>query len=112
MVKAEEVIEIKIPAGVSEGMQLSVSGKGNAARHGGVNGDLLVLIDEEKDPALVRDGNDLICNMNITVPTALARRRDRSTDGRLEGQNQNRTQERTPEKCSRLRRQRHSGHQR
>lgn len=71
VVKAEEVIEIKIPAGVSEGMQLSVSGKGNAARHGGVNGDLLVLIDEEKDPALVRDGNDLICNMNITVPTAL-----------------------------------------
>ena len=71
VVKAEEIIEIKIPAGVSEGMQLSVSGKGNAARRGGVNGDLLVLIDEEKDPALVRDGNDLICNMNITVPTAL-----------------------------------------
>ena len=71
VVKAEEVIEIKIPAGVSEGMQLSVSGKGNAARHGGVNGDLLVLIEEEKDTVLVRDGNDLICNMNITIPTAL-----------------------------------------
>ena len=70
-VKAEEVIEIKIPAGVSEGMQLSVSGKGNAARHGGVNGDLLVLIEEDKDPVLIRDGNDLICNMNITIPTAL-----------------------------------------
>ncbi len=70
-VKAEEVIEIKIPAGVSEGMQLSVSGKGNAARHGGVNGDLLVLIEEEKNQSLVRDGNDLICNMNITIPTAL-----------------------------------------
>lgn len=70
-VRGEEVIEVKIPAGVGEGMQLSVSGKGNAARHGGVNGDLLVLIEEEKDPRLVRDGNDLIHNLNITVPTAL-----------------------------------------
>ncbi len=69
--KGEDVIEIKIPAGVGEGMQLSVSGKGNAAHHGGVNGDLLVLIEEEKDPNFVRDGNDLIYNLNITVPTAL-----------------------------------------
>ena len=44
VVRGEEVIEIKIPAGVGEGMQLSVSGKGNAARHGGVPGDLLVVI--------------------------------------------------------------------
>ncbi len=57
-VRGEEVIEVKIPAGVGEGMQLSVSGKGNAARHGGVNGDLLVLIEEEKDPRLVPDGNE------------------------------------------------------
>ena len=70
-VRGEEVIEIKIPAGVGEGMQLSVSGKGNAARQGGVNGDLLVVIDEERNPELVRDGNDLIHNLNITVPTAL-----------------------------------------
>lgn len=69
--KGEEVIEINIPAGVGEGMQLSVSGKGNAARHGGVNGDLLVLIEEEHDSELVRDGNDLIYNLNITIPTAL-----------------------------------------
>lgn len=69
--KGEEVIEINIPAGVGEGMQLSVSGKGNAARHGGVNGDLLVLIEEERDSELVRDGNDLIYNLNITIPTAL-----------------------------------------
>ena len=71
IVKGEEVIEIKIPAGVGEGMQLSVSGKGNAARHGGVNGDLLVLIEEEKDPELERDGNDLLYNLNITIPTAV-----------------------------------------
>nr|WP_316616217.1 molecular chaperone DnaJ [uncultured Alistipes sp.] len=70
VVRGEEVIEIKIPAGVGEGMQLSVSGKGNAARHGGVNGDLLVLIEEEPDKDLVRDGNDLIYNLNITFPQA------------------------------------------
>ncbi len=70
-VKGEEVIEIKIPAGVGEGMQLSVSGKGNAARHGGVNGDLLVVIEEEHDPNFVRDGNDLLHNLNITIPTAV-----------------------------------------
>ncbi|HAC73128.1 MAG TPA: molecular chaperone DnaJ, partial [Porphyromonadaceae bacterium] len=44
----EEVISIKIPAGVEEGMQLSMSGKGNAARSGGVNGDLLILVEEEE----------------------------------------------------------------
>ena len=70
-IKGEEVVEIKIPAGVGEGIQLSVSGKGNAAYHGGVNGDLLVLIDEERDKFLIRDGNDLIYNLNITIPTAL-----------------------------------------
>jgi len=48
-----------------------VQGKGNAARHGGVNGDLLVVIEEERDPQLVRDGDDLIHNLNITVTTAL-----------------------------------------
>lgn len=70
-VKGEEVIEVKIPPGVGEGMQLSISGKGNAARHGGVNGDLLVLIEEVPDKELVRDGNDLIYNLNLTVPQAV-----------------------------------------
>lgn len=71
IVKGEEVIEIKIPAGVGAGMQLSVSGKGNAARHGGVNGDLLVVIEEEPHPELERDGNDLLYNLEITMPTAI-----------------------------------------
>ena len=71
VVKAEEVVEIKIPVGVGEGMQLAVSGKGNAARRGGINGDLLVVIEEERDPELHRDGNDLLHNLNITIPTAL-----------------------------------------
>jgi molecular chaperone DnaJ len=70
-VRAEEVVEIRIPAGVGEGMQLTVSGKGNAARHGGVNGDLLVIIEEERNPQLQRDGVDLLHNLNITIPTAL-----------------------------------------
>ncbi len=69
--RGQEVVEIKIPAGVGEGMALTVSGKGNAAPHGGVNGDLLVIIEEEPNPELIRDGNDLIHNLNITVPTAL-----------------------------------------
>ena len=69
--RGQEVIEIKIPAGVGEGMVLTVSGKGNAARHGGVNGDLQVLIEEEPDMELIRDGNDLIHNLNITLTTAL-----------------------------------------
>ncbi|MEG2061360.1 MAG: DnaJ C-terminal domain-containing protein, partial [Alistipes sp.] len=66
-----EVVEIQIPAGVGEGMVLTVSGKGNAARRGGVGGDIQVLIEEEAHPELVRDGNDLIHNLNITVITAL-----------------------------------------
>ena len=66
----EEVITINIPAGVMEGMQLSMSGKGNAARRGGVNGDLLVLIEEEHHPELIRDENDLIYNLLISFPVA------------------------------------------
>lgn len=67
---SEEVISINIPAGVGEGMQLSLSGKGNAARRGGVNGDLIVLIEEEH-PELVRDGNDLLYNVFIGYPEAV-----------------------------------------
>ncbi|MFR9619739.1 MAG: molecular chaperone DnaJ [Rikenellaceae bacterium] len=70
-IKGDEVVEIKIPAGVGEGMALNVAGKGNAAPHGGVNGDLQVIIEEEHNPELIRDGNDLIHNLNITVTTAL-----------------------------------------
>lgn len=67
---SEEVISINIPAGVAEGMQLSLSGKGNAARRGGVNGDLIVLIEEEHSE-LVRDGNDLLYNVFIGYPEAV-----------------------------------------
>lgn len=71
IVKEDDVIKINIPAGVAEGMQLSVGGKGNAARRGGVNGDLLVLVEEEKHPELIRDGNDLIFNLHLSIPQAI-----------------------------------------
>ncbi len=70
-IKGDEVVEIKIPKGVGEGMSLNVSGKGNAAIHGGINGDLQVVIEEEHNPELIRDGNDLIHNLNITVTMAI-----------------------------------------
>lgn len=70
IVREDEVININIPAGVMEGMQLSMNGKGNAARRGGVNGDLLILVEEEPHPELIRDENDLIYNLLITVPMA------------------------------------------
>lgn len=70
IVREDEVININIPAGVMEGMQLSLSGKGNAARRGGVNGDLLVMVEEEPHPELIRDENDLIYNLLLTVPMA------------------------------------------
>jgi molecular chaperone DnaJ len=70
IVRDEEVISINIPAGVMEGMQLSVRGKGNAARRGGINGDLLVVIEEEQDDELIRDENDLIYNLLLSIPQA------------------------------------------
>ena len=70
IVYGEEVVEVKIPAGVAEGMQLTVNGKGNAGKRNGVPGDLLVVIEEEAHPDLIRDENDLIYNLLLSVPTA------------------------------------------
>jgi molecular chaperone DnaJ len=69
-VKRETEINFKIPAGIGEGMQLTVEGKGNAARRGGINGDLLVLIEEIPDKELIRDGNDLLYTLFINIPQA------------------------------------------
>ncbi len=71
IVKSEEVIKISIPVGVAEGMQMNLSGKGNAARRGGVNGDLIVVIAEQDHPELIRDGNDLLYNLHISIPQAV-----------------------------------------
>jgi molecular chaperone DnaJ len=68
VIRDEEVISIRIPAGVGEGMQLNVAGKGNAGRRSGLNGDLFVVIQEEEHPELIRDGNNLIYNLYVTFP--------------------------------------------
>lgn len=71
IIQGEEVISLNIPAGVEDGMQLSVSGKGNAAARGGINGDLLVLIEVVADEELVRDGQDLHYTKYISIPDAV-----------------------------------------
>ena len=70
IVYGEEVVTVKIPAGVAEGMQLVMNGKGNAGKHNGIAGDLLIVIEEEKDKELIRDGNDLVYNLLLDFPTA------------------------------------------
>lgn len=70
IVREEEVISLNIPAGVAEGMQLSMSGKGNAAPRGGINGDLLIVIEEEEHPYLKREGNHVIYQLYISFPDA------------------------------------------
>jgi len=71
IVKGEEVISINIPAGVAEGMQLSMQGKGNAAARGGIPGDLLIVVEETEHPTLKRDGNNLLYNLFISVPEVI-----------------------------------------
>ncbi len=71
VVSGEEIIEAKIPAGVADGMMVNVPGKGNAAKHNGVPGDIQILIEEEPSKIFVRDENDLIYNLLLTVPQAV-----------------------------------------
>lgn len=66
----EEVISINIPAGVSEGMQLSMAGKGNEAPGGGMAGDLLILIEEKEDRELKRDGNNVMYDLYLNFVDA------------------------------------------
>jgi molecular chaperone DnaJ len=69
-VTEEEVIPVKIPAGVGEGMQLSMSGKGNVPQRGGMPGDLLIVIEEEPDEILKRDGNNVVYDLHINFADA------------------------------------------
>ncbi len=62
---------IKIPAGVQEGMQLSINGKGNAAPGGGIDGDLLILIEEDQHAELIRQEHHVIYNLVISVSDAI-----------------------------------------
>ncbi len=70
-VYGEETVTIDIPAGVQEGMQLSLSGKGNAGERGGSAGDLIVLIEEESHPQLHRDGLNVAFDLHISIPDAV-----------------------------------------
>jgi len=63
--RGEETITIQIPAGVSDGMQLSMSGKGNAAPRGGIPGDLIILIEETENEYLKRDGNNIVYELHL-----------------------------------------------
>ncbi len=69
--KGDEVVEIKIPAGVAEGMVVNVSGKGNAGPHNGLNGDIQVFIKEENNDTFIRDSQDIIYNLLLDFPTAV-----------------------------------------
>ncbi|MBL6963478.1 MAG: molecular chaperone DnaJ [Bacteroidetes bacterium] len=64
-VMGEEVIDIKVPAGVTDGVQLAVNGKGNAAPRGGVPGDLIVAIEEKEDPNLKREGTNVVYDLYL-----------------------------------------------
>lgn len=70
-VYGEENVKIDIPAGVSEGMQLSMSGKGNMGERGGGPGDLIILIEEEKHPHLQREGNNVAFDLYISFTDAV-----------------------------------------
>jgi molecular chaperone DnaJ len=71
VVNGEEVVEVKIPAGVADGMVVNVSGKGHAARRNGVPGDIQVFIEEEPAKDLIREDNNLIYNLLLDLPTAV-----------------------------------------
>ncbi len=70
-VYGEETISIDIPAGVQDGMQLSMSGKGNAGERGGSSGDLIIMIEEEQHEFLHRDGLNVSFDLYITIPDAI-----------------------------------------
>jgi molecular chaperone DnaJ len=70
VLSGEEIVEINIPAGVAEGMIINAPGKGHAAKRNGVPGDIQVLIEEEEHHDFVRDQNDLIYNLILTVSQA------------------------------------------
>lgn len=69
-VRGEETITINIPAGVSDGMQLSMSGKGNAGPNGGIPGDLIILIEEIPHETLKREGNNIVYDLHISIVDA------------------------------------------
>lgn len=70
VVKGEEIVEIKIPAGVAEGMVVNVPGKGNAGQRNGISGNIQVYIEEEENDTFIRDSQDIVYNLLLDFPTA------------------------------------------
>ncbi|MBQ5944465.1 MAG: molecular chaperone DnaJ [Bacteroidales bacterium] len=71
LVRKQQTVKVKIPAGVENGMQLTVRGEGHAAPRGGINGDLLVVIEEIENPDIKREGNNLFYSKIISVTDAM-----------------------------------------
>ena len=71
LVRKRETIKVKIPAGVEAGMQLTIQGEGHAAKNNGINGDLLVVIEEQEHSDLKREGNNLYYTKVISLPDAI-----------------------------------------
>ena len=71
LVRRRETIKVRIPAGVEAGMQLTIQGEGHAAKNNGINGDLLVVIEEQEHPNLKREGNNLYYTKIISMPEAI-----------------------------------------
>ncbi|MDK7375217.1 MULTISPECIES: molecular chaperone DnaJ [Weeksella] len=71
LIKVEETLDIKIPAGARDGIQLQVRGKGNDAPFDGIPGDLIVVIEEIEHDKLKRDGNNLHYDLYISIPDAI-----------------------------------------
>lgn len=71
LVRKRETLKVKIPAGVEDGMQISVRGEGHASAGGGSNGDLLIVIVEQEHPQLKRDGQNLFHTAVISVTDAM-----------------------------------------
>jgi molecular chaperone DnaJ len=66
--RAEHTLQVKIPAGVDDGMHLRLSGEGSAGVNGGPAGDLYVLIRVSEHDTFTRDGDDLFCDVPVTFP--------------------------------------------
>lgn len=71
IVKGEEIVEVDIPAGVAEGMTLSLTGKGNAGPRGGIPGDLLIVVEEIPHAHFQREGNHLLYEHYLSIPEAI-----------------------------------------
>ena len=71
LTRKRETIKVKIPAGVEAGIQLSIQGQGHAAKNNGINGDLLVVIEEQEHPDFKREGNNLFYTKVISLPDAI-----------------------------------------